>query len=88
MKLNKLHWLSALLVFALISGFVMRLVMSSNAVPDSQYFIAAQSSETTLKNEIKSDKEILKNINDIFVFTCLLSTDLFSYLQTDFCVIS
>ena len=38
MKLNKLHWLSALLAFALISGVVIHLIFATNAVPDkSQY---------------------------------------------------
>ena len=38
MKLNKLHWLSALLAFALLSGVVIHLLFSSNAIPDkSQY---------------------------------------------------
>ena len=38
MKLNKLHWLSALAAFALVSGVVIHLFFSSDAVPDkSQY---------------------------------------------------
>lgn len=37
MRLNKLHWLSALAVFALVSGFVVHLILSSDAIPqDSQ----------------------------------------------------
>ncbi len=35
MKLNKLHWLSALAVFALISGFIVHLVASSDDIPKS-----------------------------------------------------
>jgi len=38
MKLNKLHWLSALGLFALISGLVVHLFFSSNAVPDKSQF--------------------------------------------------
>ena len=34
MRLNKLHWLSALIAFALISGMIMHLFFSSNAIPD------------------------------------------------------
>jgi len=35
MKLNKLHWLSALTVFALISGFIIHLIASADDVPQS-----------------------------------------------------
>lgn len=35
MKLNKLHWLSALAVFALVSGFIVHLVASSDDIPAS-----------------------------------------------------
>ena len=38
MKLNKLHWLSALALFALLSGSVIHLFFSSNAVPDKADF--------------------------------------------------
>ncbi|NQY36937.1 MAG: M23 family metallopeptidase [Alteromonadaceae bacterium] len=38
MKLNKLHWLSAVLFFAVISGFVVHLFISVNAVPVSEYY--------------------------------------------------
>lgn len=41
MKLNKLHWLSALTVFALISGFIVHLIASADDVPQSpQYQIS------------------------------------------------
>jgi murein DD-endopeptidase MepM/ murein hydrolase activator NlpD len=33
MRLNKLHWLSAILAFALISGFILHLIMSADEVP-------------------------------------------------------
>jgi hypothetical protein len=33
MTLNKLHWLSAITVFALISGFVIHLIFSADEVP-------------------------------------------------------
>ncbi|SEK93639.1 Peptidase family M23 [Colwellia chukchiensis] len=35
MKLNKLHWLSALTAFALISGFIVHLLVSADEVPAS-----------------------------------------------------
>ena len=38
MKLNKLHWLSALALFSLLSGSVIHLFFSSNAVPDKAAF--------------------------------------------------
>ena len=38
MKLNKLHWVSASLVFALISGFVIHLLLSSEAQPESPLY--------------------------------------------------
>lgn len=42
MKLNKLHWLSALAVFALISGFIVHLIASADDVPQSlQYQISS-----------------------------------------------
>ena len=37
MKLNKLHWLSALAAFALVSGIVVHLIMSSDATPNNQH---------------------------------------------------
>ena len=45
MKLNKLHWLSALTAFALISGSIVYLLMSSDAVPENQYYSAVHQSE-------------------------------------------
>ena len=39
MKLNKLRWLSAVLVFALISGAIVHLVFSSDAVPHKNNFL-------------------------------------------------
>jgi hypothetical protein len=35
MKLNKIHWLSALAVFAMISGFIVHLIASADEVPES-----------------------------------------------------
>ncbi len=41
MKLNKLHWLSALTVFALVSGFIVHLVVSADDVPQSPTYQVA-----------------------------------------------
>lgn len=38
MKLNKLHWLSALMAFALISGIVIHLIFATDAVPDNSHY--------------------------------------------------
>ena len=38
MKLNKLHWLSALTAFALVSGFIVHLFASADDVPQSPAF--------------------------------------------------
>ena len=38
MKLNKLHWLSALIVFALISGFIVHLSASADDVPKNTIY--------------------------------------------------
>lgn len=45
MKLNKLHWLSALFVFALISGGIVHLVASSNAVPETSNHLLSLNGE-------------------------------------------
>lgn len=59
MKLNKLHWLSALAVFALISGGVIHLLFSSNAVPDkSQYGLVEPMPLIKLK-EIETAPEVV-----------------------------
>lgn len=43
MRLNKLHWLSALLMFALVSGFILHLIFSSGAVPQDQKSTSTES---------------------------------------------
>ena len=63
MKLNKLHWLSALIVFALISGAIVHLVFSSDAIPNRAEYglINKQSaiSASTSVNTIEKDPEII-----------------------------
>jgi len=48
MKLNKLHWLSALLFFALVSGFIVHLVASSDAVPEKPLYSLANADQNSL----------------------------------------
>lgn len=45
MKLNKLHWVSALAVFALVSGIIVHLLMSADAVPETPYYSMAHENE-------------------------------------------
>ncbi|MBA6223789.1 M23 family metallopeptidase [Colwellia sp. MB02u-18] len=39
MKLNKLHWLSALVVFALVSGLIVHLIASADDVPQNPAYL-------------------------------------------------
>ncbi|TWX66217.1 M23 family metallopeptidase [Colwellia sp. C1TZA3] len=42
MKLNKLHWLSALVAFALLSGFIVHLIASADNVPQNPtYYLSS-----------------------------------------------
>lgn len=56
MKLNKFHWLSALLVFSIISGFVVHLLISSDAKPITAPYNVAEipnsSSETVNDQQV------------------------------------
>ena len=38
MCLTKLHWLSAILVFSVISGVVVHLIVTNNIQPDNQIY--------------------------------------------------
>ena len=59
MKLNKLHWLSALIAFAFLSGIVIHLLFSSNAIPDkSQYGLISPEFNETIINQ-KSEVEVV-----------------------------
>jgi len=58
MKLNKLHWLSALAVFALISGVVVHLVISSDAVPDTPYYSVLHQSEGNKEQYPMADQQV------------------------------
>ena len=59
MKLNKLHWLSALVAFSIVSGAFVYLIMSSDELPAgaesrSEQYLASSSSEATA-----TDSEII-----------------------------
>jgi murein DD-endopeptidase MepM/ murein hydrolase activator NlpD len=68
MRLNKLRWLSAVLIFALISGIIVHLVLSTNEKPntsESANYLASEntgvlSSETVITT-LELDKVELKN---------------------------
>jgi hypothetical protein len=50
MRLNKLHWLSAVMFFALISGVIIHLVLSTNELPsNSDNFLLSAS--TSISNQ-------------------------------------
>lgn len=52
MQLTKAHWLSALVVFALISGFIVHLVFSSNAIPENQQQLSLSAvADTSVVNQ-------------------------------------
>jgi hypothetical protein len=56
MTLNKLHWLSAILAFALISGFVIHLLFSADEVPHVLPF--ALNSPAKIEKKPLSDQQL------------------------------
>lgn len=58
MKLNKLHWLSALLVFSLISGLIVHLLVSADAVPSSTLYSMSNLVEKPQKNLNVNDQQM------------------------------
>jgi len=50
MKLNKFHWLSAVIVFSIISGFVVHLIMSADAKPSNPLYTVTDNSAEPLVN--------------------------------------
>ena len=57
MKLNKLHWLSALVIFSLISGFVVHLFLSSNDKPvDGNQHLTSTVNKST---SVTPDEEVI-----------------------------
>ena len=59
MKLNKLHWLSALTVFAIISGFVVHLIMSSDATPKSAPIILQSNNSDDIQQSEVNDQQVV-----------------------------
>jgi len=56
MRLNKLHWLSAVAIFALISGFVIHLLFSADEVPQTVPF--AVNSPAELQSKQVNDPQL------------------------------
>ncbi len=64
MKLNKLHWLSALAAFALFSGVLIHLIFSNDAIPDHSLFgltnFSAQESQSSQSNHTSNLSKLSK----------------------------
>lgn len=57
MKLNKFHWLSALSVFAIISGFIVYLIMSAGATPVNSRFTQARVDENNQPSGLQTNQQ-------------------------------
>jgi murein DD-endopeptidase MepM/ murein hydrolase activator NlpD len=62
MCLNKLHWLSAVVVFALISGVIVHLVLSANEKPNNTTNYLASESTVSSNQKIAITATELKNV--------------------------
>ncbi|MBL4765297.1 MAG: M23 family metallopeptidase [Colwellia sp.] len=62
MRLNKLHWLSAVMFFALISGVVVHLVLSTDEQPNSSTDYFASKSTVITKQQIDASATELNNV--------------------------
>lgn len=62
MRLNKLRWLSAVMVFALLSGIIIHLVLSTNEQPinDTNYLVNASETKSL---EATNDEGDIKNVS-------------------------
>jgi murein DD-endopeptidase MepM/ murein hydrolase activator NlpD len=59
MKLNKFHWLSAILVFAIVSGFVVHLLISSDAQPTVPlYSLKNNTIKSSEPNDVKNQQVV------------------------------
>lgn len=58
MTLNKLHWLSAITIFALISGFVMHLIFSADEIPKTVPYALTASTDVNAKKTKMSDHQL------------------------------
>lgn len=60
MRLSKLHWLSAVMAFGLVSGSILHLIMSSDEVPQSEALNKLANAELPeLTPEQKSDPQVV-----------------------------
>ncbi len=62
MRLNKLRWLSAVLVFALVSGAIVHLAISSDAVPQKTQFTIAGGAQDELPVDYQSQEVLALTI--------------------------
>lgn len=60
MRLNKLHWLSAVLSFALISGVIVHLILSTDEKPKSKANYLASQAINSNKNALELDEIAFK----------------------------
>ncbi|WP_206485039.1 M23 family metallopeptidase [Thalassotalea sp. G2M2-11] len=59
MKLNKFHWISAITVFAIISGFIVHLIMSADAKPENLRYSVTQSPEQSNETGTVNQQQVL-----------------------------
>jgi len=58
MKLNKFHWLSALVVFSIVSGFVVHLLLSSDAKPNNPVY-SLNAAYDDMKTDGVNDQQVI-----------------------------
>lgn len=75
MRLNKLHWLSAVLVFALISGVVVHLILSSSEQPveTTNYLSAHTSTIPAIDDTQVTDKQVTLKKQQLTALTIKLA---------------
>jgi len=77
MRLNKLHWLSAVLVFALLSGVIVHLLLSTDEKPvNKSNYLAGQSNDVPdniVVDDIKDIKEVALKKQQITALTMKLA---------------
>lgn len=59
MKLNKFHWLSAVVIFSIVSGFVVHLVLSSDAKPNNLRYAVNSDIETDKTTAPGNDQQVV-----------------------------
>lgn len=64
MRLNKLHWLSAVMLFALVSGVVVHLILSTNEQPKgSANYLASERVDSSNIQTVATDSELTELTN-------------------------